>query len=63
MAERKREMQRRDKEVNEELDITALTYVYFNQKKDKFRETIKVVEETCNDVERQNLLTCISFIN
>jgi hypothetical protein len=34
----KRGMQRRDKEVNEELESTALTYVYFNQKKDHFRE-------------------------
>lgn len=55
-------MQRRDKQVKEELDSTALIHVYFNQKKDKFRETIKVVEETCNDVERQTLLTCF-FIN
>ena len=39
MTERKREMQRRDKEVNEGLYSTALTYVYFNQKKDNFRET------------------------
>jgi hypothetical protein len=58
MAERKREIQRRDKEVNAELDNTAFIYVYFNQKKDNFIETIKVVEETYNDVERRNLLTC-----
>jgi hypothetical protein len=40
------------------LERIGLTYVYCNQKKrDNSTETIEVVEETCNYVERQNLLT------
>jgi hypothetical protein len=61
MAERKRDMQRRDKEVQEELESTSLACVYCNQNKDNFRETSKIVEEKCNDVEKKNLLTCFCF--